>query len=120
MAELSITPLPSEQNKDVTVIAFNGEFDHFTFPAVEERVETLLNAFRGKYMIFDFTKLRFINSEGIGFLVSVSVKLKKHGAELLLCSFQANVADVIQLVGLPKMVKVFDTLEQAVSSLSPS
>ena len=120
MAELTFSLIPQQQLTNAVIVAFHGECDHATLPPVEQKILDLVQNFQGRHLIFDFTKLRYINSEGVGFLVSLSVKLKKRGTELLLCSFQSNVGDILQLVGIPKMIRVFQTLEEAIQAVQTS
>lgn len=114
MATLNIKFITDLGDLDYAVIEFQGDLDRETIHSAERQVEKILTLFKKHFLVFDFSGLNFINSDGIGFTVSSHMKLAVKGQELLLCGFKMNVADVINLVGVPKLIPVFQNMEDTI------
>lgn len=116
MAELTLT-LPDSPNPSAKVISFTGEMDESTIESIKPQIDQSLADTTIKFLIFDLTNLEFINSKGIGYLVSVHTHLSKDQRELILTGAGEAVMDVISLVGLTSIVKYFKTTEEALANL---
>lgn len=116
MVELTLT-LPDSTNPSAKIIAFSGEMDETSIETVKPQIDQLLNDTSIKFLIFDLTNLEFINSKGIGYLVSVHTHLSKDQRELILTGANETVMDVISLVGLTSIVKYFKTTEEAMGAI---
>jgi anti-anti-sigma factor len=116
MAELSVT-ITDGPNPAAKVTALVGEMDESSLETVKPQLDPIMNDANVKYLILDLTKLSFINSKGIGYLVSIHTHLSKDQRELILAGASEEVMDVISLVGLTTIVKYFNTLEEATASL---
>lgn len=116
MAELTLT-LQDSPNSSAKIIAFSGEMDESTIESIKPQIDQSLADTAIKFLIFDLTNLKFINSKGIGYLVSVHTHLSKDQRELILTGANDAVMDVINLVGLTSIVKYFKTNDEAVANL---
>lgn len=99
----------------VKVIHLQGELDEESAIRLKQDVDPLLEDQTVSQLIFDFSKLEFINSKGIGYLVSVHTHLAKDGKTLVVAEASEPVMDVITLVGLTKILSYYETLEEALS-----
>lgn len=68
-------------------------------------------------VILDLSHLRFIDSSGLGAMLSCLRQLNAAGAELKLCGMSKAVRAVFELVRMHRIFDIFDTREQAVSAL---
>ena len=64
-----------------------------------------------KIVLLDFDKVTFMNSSGIGALVSALNATKKSGGDLCICSLSAQVREIFRITKLDKLFKVFETRE---------
>ena len=64
----------------------------------------------------DMSKLRFVDSSGIGALLSCLKKIQALGGQLKICSLTDQVRSILQLVRVNKLLEIFSTREEAVSS----
>ncbi len=115
MGLLTLKIVTDMKESNYELFEFHGELDQSTIPNAEKEIEAKMAESKRRYFVFDFADLKFVNSEGIGFLVSMHMKLMKKGHDLVLCAFRKNVADVINLIGLPKLVKIFGSLAEALA-----
>lgn len=114
MSEINVAisdgPQPS-----VKVVALTGEMDEASLEVVKNQIDGILNDSNIKRIIFNLTGLGFINSKGIGYLVSVHTHLSKDQREMVMAGANEVVMDVISLVGLTSIVKYFKTIEEALA-----
>ena len=112
--KLKITDTAAGKGK---IFHFAGEMDEYNLEEVTDAVKPFLDESRVKSLIFDFSELTFINSKGIGFLVSVHTHLSKDGRSLVLAHAQNQVVDVLRLVGLTSIIPYYPTLSEATATL---
>ena len=94
----------------VQVVVFDGEFDKAGFAEVKDELTNFVKAFDLKSLVFDFGKLKYINSEGIGFLMEVHTHLVQRDRKLVVIALNANVRDIFTAIGIADIVPVFDSL----------
>ena len=116
MAELSVN-IQDGPNPSAKVAALVGEMDESSLETVKPQIDAVMNDANVKSLILDLTQLSFINSKGIGYLVSIHTHLSKDQRVLILAGANEEVMDVISLVGLTTIVKYFNTLDEATASI---
>lgn len=114
-SELSVK-ISEESNARIKVVVFKGEMDETNIEHVRAQIAPFLDDASIKTIIFHFKNLNFINSKGIGYLVSVHTHLAKDKRRLVLAEAQEPVMDVINLIGLTGIIPYFETLEEALAS----
>jgi anti-anti-sigma factor len=101
----------SELKDGYQVITFDGEFDKAGHSNVSEVLDGAVKSFDGKNLIFDFSKLKFINSEGIGYLMEIHSHLVKKDKKLVIVGPNDHVDDVFKTIGITEIVPVFKNLD---------
>lgn len=99
----------------VKVAHLTGELDEVTVEELKGHIDPHLNDSNVLQIIFDLTKLEFINSKGIGYLVSVHTHLAKDGRTMIMAGATEPVMDVLSLVGLTNIIPYHATLEEALN-----
>ncbi len=69
-------------------------------------------------IVLDCEDLEFISSMGLGMLMRVHSKMAKLGGNVCLCQVHSTIADVLRLVMLDKVLRVYPSVEAAVESFS--
>lgn len=115
-SELSVSVTDSS-NPSIKIVALAGEMDETNIDTIRKKLEPFLNDLSLTHLVFDLSKLEFINSKGIGYLVSVHTHLSKDKRVMVLTGANEAVMDVISLVGLTTIIKYFDTLDEALAGL---
>ena len=108
-ANLKISISPLENNNQV--ISFDGEFDKAGHSEISEELDNAVKDFQGTNLIFDFTRLKFINSEGIGYLMEIHTHLIKKDKKLIIVGLNSHVADVFKTIGMNEIIPISDTLD---------
>jgi anti-sigma B factor antagonist len=65
-------------------------------------------------IIFDLGQLGFIDSSGLGALLSCLRHLQARGGDLKLCNMSQSVRALFELVRMHRIFHIFDTQEEAV------
>ena len=102
----------------VTVVALDGRIvlgDESN--ALREKVKSLL-AEGKKKVVLNMDNITFIDSAGLGTLVTSQHAAKKDGAPLHLCHLGGKSREVLQITKLLTVFEVFDTEAAAVASFS--
>lgn len=109
----------NEPDKDgFVVVSFKGELDKAGLDVVKDELNRLAEEFESKYLVFDFSELNFINSEGIGFLMTIHYRLTKREKELVVVGAAEHVYDVLKVIGLLSVMKHHKSIEKFRASIS--
>ncbi len=100
------------------VIEFKGALDKSNIKDVREVINNFIEAFEDDYLIFDLKYFDFVNSEGVGFFVSMFYKMEAMGKRLHIVNAQPQVKDVFDVVGLSQIVEVYDSMEEVLKHVS--
>ena len=64
-------------------------------------------------LVLDLSRLRFVDSSGLGAFISCLRKLNASGGDLKLCRLSPPVRAVLELVRMHRVFDIFDTPEEA-------
>ena len=115
-SELSIE-IKEGKIPSIKIIKPVGELDEYDLDELRKDIDPILADKNINIIIFDLSDLEFINSKGIGYLVSVHTHLSKDQRKLVFVDAQEVVMDVISLVGLTSIIPYFTTLDEAYDNL---
>lgn len=102
------------KDQDYEVVEFCGDLDSSSIAYAEKQFNDLVRNFERKWLIADLQNLKYINSEGIGFLITLHAKLARKQKQLFICGVKPNVQEVFELIGLPKLVKIFPNMGETI------
>lgn len=103
---------PPNNSQNYCVVNFEGNFDKFGLEKVRENIEDLIEKCETPYLVFNFSQLNFINSESIGFLLTLHSRLIKKDKKLVLLQARSNVKDVLEVIGMFKIIPHYDSLAE--------
>ena len=104
------------------IIAEFIDLKRFTL-AVTEEVKSELKPIlsqEGNKMIFDFKNIEFIDSSGIGCIISLVKTAKSNHSEIKLCNISSEVMDVLELLHLPMILDIEHDLASTLTSFYKS
>lgn len=105
---------------DYQVVEFSGELDAGSLRDAEKKTLDFLANFKHRFLLFDLTHLKFINSEGVGFMASIHAKLTHTGKQLILFGVRDHVADTFQALGFEKIIPIFRSMREAINFIKKS
>lgn len=109
---LRIDVQPLEQ---ATVVAVEGEIDVASVEALREQLLALADTGRTR-VVLDLTGVMFLDSTGLGALVSTRRRLQALGGALVLACTNDIVLRLLRLTSLDKVIQVHPTAADAVAA----
>ncbi len=85
--------------------------------AMRSRLKELIDA-GTQWLVMDFREVQWINSTGIGVIVSCLTTLRKRGGDLRFADLHDAAAHYFHLTKLETVVKIFDGVDEAVASFA--
>ena len=81
-----------------------GEFKHDIAPVLQANAR----------LVLDLSRLRFVDSSGLGAMVSCLRQLSSKGGDLKLCGMSKQVRGLFELVRMHRIFDIYSTKEEAV------
>jgi anti-anti-sigma factor len=100
---------------DVNIIKLVGNIDLYTTPELKQEFDRLNRESMHKILI-DLLNVRFIDSSGLGILVTQALYLQKRNLVLKFINVNSTINHVFSLGGFTRSFKKFPTEEAALSS----
>ena len=97
--------------KNRLFVRLKGELDQAVTEKLKVRISELIDKYEIKYLIFNFEKVNFMDSSGIGFIIGRYTQIKKHNGKVYVCSMNQLVERIFMLSGLKKICEVGKTEE---------
>lgn len=100
----------------VSVIDISGEVNAFAESA-------LMDAFNQattndtKYVIMNFSGLDYMNSSGIGLLVTMLIRARRMGVRLLACGLSEHYQQIFELTRLNEAISIYSNEEEALQAV---
>lgn len=101
---------------DVTIIEVAGQLIVGNRQALKDRVIEELDDGARKFLV-DFEETGYIDSSGLGVLVSLSKKIREKGGELRLANLNEDLRTLFELTKLDTLFQVAESREQALREL---
>jgi anti-anti-sigma factor len=100
-----------ESVDDVPVIRAVGELEIATVPEMRAVVNEVSER-RPRALVFDFRQISYIDSSGLGILVSAKKRLGADRGEVILITAQPAVLKALSLSGLDQIIRIYATEEE--------
>ncbi len=101
--------------EDVTTLDIEGEIDLYNAPEIKDIINQLIED--QKYnVIINLEKVSYIDSSGIGALISSLSNLKKYQGGLKIINVYASVRKVFELTKLTSFFEIYDAESEAFAS----
>lgn len=99
--------LLAKHTNDTLTIFLEGELDDSCVDEIREKSEQLINKNKHiQHLIYDFSKLTFMDSTGIGMLLGRYNKLKKLKIPMTIANPNKQVLKVIMITGLSEIINI--------------
>jgi anti-sigma B factor antagonist len=110
---LEVRVTSSRIGSDSYAVAVTGELDLHSARQVQTRLDELLDA-GARSIVLDLMGVSFIDSAGLGVLLSASKSLRTSGGELVLAADDRRILRVLEITGLERAIHVERSLVEAV------
>lgn len=107
----------SVHNKeDVTVVAVNGQLTVGNRQEFKEKVLAEMESGARKLLV-DFSDTDYIDSSGLGVLVSISKQMRNRSGKLRLAAMNEDLRTLFELTKLDSLFDISESLEDALKEL---
>jgi anti-sigma B factor antagonist len=97
-----------------TIVSVYGEVDVATAPSLRELLIGLVGDGAVR-LVLDLEGVDFLDSTGLGTIISALKRVRTHGGDLRLVCTQARIARLFEITGLDKAVPLQPTVDAAVA-----
>jgi stage II sporulation protein AA (anti-sigma F factor antagonist) len=98
------------------IIAPVGEIDHHTSIGLRQKIEKAFKRGGALDMIFDFSRVEFMDSSGIGILIGRYRELSKQGGKVYAININGEIGRIFGVSGLGRIIPCYDSLEDMLNS----
>lgn len=99
----------------ITIIDFIGELDMHTLPDAVELVNNLM-ANEKVDILVNLSKLRYIDSSGLGFFTGTLKKLQRSSGTLKLCNLSSYISRIFSLIHIDYFVEIYESVDDAIKA----
>ena len=99
------------------IIFLNGDLDHHAANEIKDKIDREFMRAGAVNMIFDFSRVSFMDSSGIGMVIGRYKNLEKIGGKAAITGMSAEMERIFTISGLHKIIKTYATPEEAISNL---
>ncbi len=98
----------------VLIIGITGELDHHSAEDIKEKIDSQLIKSSTGNVVFDFTKMDFMDSSGIGVILGRYKQIQKLNGKMALAGANDQIMKILEMSGLLKLVPVYDKVDSAI------
>ena len=98
-----------------SIIDIQGDVNAFAEEALMEAYSKASTP-ATRYIILNFTGLEYMNSSGIGLLVTLLIRVNRQKQRLLAYGLSEHYCHIFELTRLNEAIEIFDTEEQALQA----
>ncbi len=107
--------ISSRAKGEVVILDISGEIDLYNAPEIKDIVNKLIEQKRYN-VIINLKEVTYIDSSGIGALISSLSNLKKYQGGLKIINVFASVKKVFELTKLTSFFEIYDSEDEAVKA----
>ncbi len=104
---------------DITVVEISGRLDlgnslSYTETSVKKMIED-----GSRKMVLALTELNFIDSAGVGMLISCGGQMERAGGAIRIAGAHGTVAKTLEVIHMSRIVRLDEDVEDACRALAP-
>jgi stage II sporulation protein AA (anti-sigma F factor antagonist) len=99
------------------IIKLDVDMDHHGVNLLKDKINQAYKHSEAKNIIFDFSKVNFMDSSGIGMIIGRYKFLKNFNACLAVSNIKPELEAIILVSGLKKIIKIYPSVDDAVKDL---
>ena len=116
MPPTNISLQVKQVNPTVSIIAINGDLSAAAENPLMDAY-TRASTVTTRTIIMDFTHLSYMNSSGIGLLVTLLIRMNRQKQQLLCFGLNAHYRHIFDLTRLSDVIKIYTTESEALAAV---
>jgi anti-sigma B factor antagonist len=107
--------LNNREQDGIVLLEINGEIDLYNAPEIKEFINHCIEEKKFR-IIINLARVSYIDSSGIGALISSTSGLKKHNGGLKILHVSGSVRKVFELTKLMSFFEIYESEAEAMAS----
>ena len=103
------------QEGEVQVVTCQGRIDAAVSGSVKERIQEVLKSGASR-LVLDLAGVDFLDSSGLGALVSCLRRIKEKKGEIKLAGLRPEVVSIFEITRVSRLFHICDTVQEAVKT----
>ena len=95
-----------EKKDNLLLINFTEEIDHHTTEKIRRRADYEIERYVPRKVIFDFNKVSFMDSAGIGLLIGRYKNARAIGAKVELKNVNKSIYKILKMSGITRLIPI--------------
>ena len=106
-----------EKNGQVLIIIPTSDLDHHCAAFVRKKADETIDRGEVAHLLFDFSKIRFMDSSGIGVIMGRYKKVIFQGGKIACCGVGKEVDRILTVSGLYRIMPCYPGRKEALHAL---
>ena len=111
--------ITASSRDSITALQLEGRMDLNSSSQLKERIKEYLSEGK-KHIILNLSDVSFVNSSGLGTLVSILKDVRMVKGRVVLCNLAQYVQEVFEITQLSHIFEIYPTAEEATASFADS
>lgn len=103
---------------NILIAELFGELDHHAAANIRADIDSAIENYATKYLVFDFEKVRYMDSSGIGMVLGRYRKMQGADGKIAIVSCSETVRNILNMAGIFSLIDYMDTKEEAIRYFS--
>lgn len=106
-----------ETHQAVDILKLSGRLDLVSSSALKDMIRQRITDHRAQ-LILDLERITFINSSGLGALISCLRDIRLSGGRIVLCQMAPYISEIFAITGLTRVFDCYPSVPDALESFS--
>jgi stage II sporulation protein AA (anti-sigma F factor antagonist) len=107
-----------EMTDDILIADIDGELDHHTSAVIREEIDKTVDAFHSKHLIFNFEKVTFMDSSGIGVIMGRYNKISLLDGRLVITGCNEYIDRILDMAGIYTIASRIETVAESIEKIA--
>jgi stage II sporulation protein AA (anti-sigma F factor antagonist) len=106
-----------EMTDEILIADLDGELDHHSASLIRDEIDKTIDAFHSKHLIFNFEKVSFMDSSGIGVILGRYNKISELGGRMVITGCSEYIDRILDMSGIYTLAERIGTVEESIEVL---
>lgn len=106
-----------EMTDDILIADLDGELDHHSSAVIREEIDKTVDAFHSRHLVFNFGKVTFMDSSGIGVIMGRYNKISQLGGRLVVTGCNEYIDRILDMAGIYTITEKMDSVAESIEKL---
>ena len=105
-------------NKGTTlIVSILGELDHHSAEYARQKIDNEIMKSTTKNIVFDFSKLSFMDSSGIGVIMGRYKNVRELNGKTAIVNSDSRIKRIVEMAGILKIMPMYGSINEAIQNM---